>query len=112
MTAKRVWILGGGFALALFSHAVVAQDISAGRQKARRCAGCHGQLGIAVLPNAPNLAGENSIYVELQLKAFRNGDRQHEQMTIVAKRLTDEDIADLAAWFEAIEVTVKAPDLE
>ncbi len=105
-----VW--GGGLALALLSQGVFAQDIAAGREKARRCSVCHGQLGIAELPNAPNLAGENSIYVELQLKAFRDGDRHHEQMSIIAARLSDEDIADLAAWFEAIVVTATAPDLD
>lgn len=112
MTAKRVLVWGGGLVLALLSQVAVAQDIAAGRQKARRCSGCHGQLGIAVAPNAPNLAGENSIYIELQLRAFRDGDRHHEQMTIVASRLSDEDIADLAAWFEAIEVTATAPNLD
>lgn len=112
MTANRALIWGGGLVLALLSHAVMAQDLSAGRQKARRCAGCHGQLGIAVVPNAPNLAGETSLYVAMQLKAFRDGDRVHDQMSIVAKRLSDQDIADLAAWFDAIEVTAKAPDLD
>lgn len=112
MTANRALIWGGGLLLALLSHAAMAQDISAGRLKARRCAGCHGQLGIAVAPNAPNLAGETSLYVAMQLKAFRNGDRTHDQMSIVAKKLSDEDIADLAAWFNAIKVTATAPDLD
>lgn len=112
MTARRVLVWGGGLALALLSQGALAQDAAEGRLKARQCSGCHGQLGIAAIPNAPNLAGEASMYIEAQLKAFRDGDRQHDQMTIVAAKLDDKDIADLAAWFEAIEVTVAAPDLD
>ncbi|MBL1438202.1 MAG: c-type cytochrome [Rhodobacteraceae bacterium] len=110
MTAKLVK-LGGGLLLALLAQNVMAQDISLGRMKAQRCSGCHGPLGLAVAPNAPNLAGEASLYIEMQLRAFRSGDRLHDQMTIVASRLSDEDIADLAAWFQAIQVVATAPDL-
>lgn len=110
--ASKLWgVLGGGLMLALLSSGVFAQDAAIGRLKAQRCSGCHGDLGIAVAPNAPNLAGEHRLYIEKQLRAFRDGDRKHEQMTIVAARLSDEDIADLAAWFEAIEVSATAPDL-
>lgn len=117
MIAKRILLLGGGLALALFAlfsfvQIGLAQDISAGKKKARRCTVCHGPLGIAVVPNAPNLAGESNIYIKIQLRAFRDGSRQHDQMSIIAKRLKDEDIADLAAWFEAIEVTAVAPKLD
>lgn len=111
MTANRASILGGGLLLAFFANTAFAQDISAGYKKSNRCAGCHGPLGIAVIPNAPNLAGEASLYVAMQLKAFRDGSRKHDQMSIIASRLSDEDIADLAAWFSAIEVTATAPDL-
>lgn len=88
-----------------------AQDAKAGRDKARMCTVCHGDLGIAVAPNAPNLAGENAAYIEEQLKAFKSGRRQHEQMSIIASGLSDKDIKNLAAWFSMIKVEATAPDL-
>lgn len=43
------------------------------------------------------------------LNAYRSGKRQHEQMAIVAKQLSDGDIEDLAAWYAALKVTVTEP---
>ena len=63
------------------------------------CVGCHGEDGIALVENVPNLAGENSVYLETQLKAFRNGQREHEVMTPIATELTDEELAEVADWF-------------
>ena len=105
-------LTGGGLLLALLSTPLAAQDISAGRLAARQCAGCHGQLGLAEIPNAPNLAGESSLYITAQLKAFRDGVRVHDQMSIIAEGLSEQDISDLAAWFAAIKVTVTAPEIE
>ena len=59
---------------------------------------------------APHIAGESRIYLETQLKAFRSGKRQHEIMSVVAGQLSDEDIADLAAWYSSIEFTVTMPE--
>jgi cytochrome c553 len=85
-------------------------DPRAGRRLAGGlCAVCHGTNGIAVQADAPNLAGQNPIYVAIQLRAYRDGRRQHEQMAIIARGLTDEQISDLAAWFAAIEVSVNVP---
>ncbi len=86
-----------------------AADIAAGRKKAAMCATCHGRDGIAVVPDAPNLAGDSPIYLEAQLKAFKSGERKHEQMSIIAQSLSDEDIGNLAAWFSAIKVTATLP---
>jgi cytochrome c553 len=44
-----------------------------------------------------------------QLRAYRSGERRHEIMAVIAKPLTDTDIADLAAWFSSIKVEAKAP---
>lgn len=89
---------------------VQAADPSAGRALARQCQACHGLDGIAQIPIAPNLAGESRIYIETQLKAFRSGKREHEIMSVVAKGLSDKDISNLAAWYEAIQVTATMPD--
>jgi len=89
--------------------AAQAGDAKLGRQKAAACQLCHGIDGIAKMPMAPNLAGENEIYLEAQLKAFRSGQRQHEIMSVVAKQLSDDDIANLAAWYSSIKISVTMP---
>ncbi|MDX1800124.1 MAG: cytochrome c [Marinobacter sp.] len=85
-------------------------DPAAGRKLAGQCKTCHGLDGIAKIPIAPNLAGESQIYIQNQLKAFRSGKRQHEMMSVVARDLTDKQIADVAAWYESIKVTATLPE--
>jgi cytochrome c553 len=88
----------------------VADDVAAGRLKAEAaCALCHGANGVSTLPNAPNLAGQQAIYLSEQLKNYRSGKRQSEVMNLIAKPLTDPEIAQLAAWYSAVKVTVEAP---
>ena len=81
-----------------------ADDIAAGESRARACAVCHGPLGIAVAPEAPNLAGQPASYLSAQLHAYRGGTRQHAVMSVMAKSLTDDDITQLAAWFSSLRV--------
>jgi cytochrome c553 len=73
------------------------------------CAVCHGVDGIGKNPDVPNLAGESPQYIQKQLKAFRSGARQHDQMSIIAKDLSDNDIANVADWFASLKITVKLP---
>lgn len=85
-------------------------DAAAGKKLAQqRCAVCHGVDGLAKMPIAPHLAGENEVYIQTQLKAFRTGKRVHEMMSVVAKELSDDQIADLAAWYASIKITVTMP---
>ena len=70
---------------------------------------CHGLNGVATLPNAPHLAGQQAIYLIEQMKNYRSGKRQNEVMNLIAKPLTDAEIAQLSAWYSAIKVTVEAP---
>jgi cytochrome c553 len=109
MIRSMVWAgLLAGAALAA-SHADAA-DAQAGKKKAAMCAVCHGIDGLSKNPDAPNLAGNNANYIMKQLHAFQSGARQHEQMTIVAQSLNEDDIANLAAWYSSIQVTVKLPE--
>jgi cytochrome c553 len=95
----------------LGSSSVRAADAAAGRALAEQvCAVCHGVNGIAKVPDAPNLAGESAVYTTTQLKAFRSGERQHQQMSIIAQGLSDEDIANVAAWYAGLKVTVEMPE--
>ena len=48
--------------------------------------------------------------IEKQLKAFRSGKREHEMMSLVARNLTDQQISDLAAWYQSIEIKAKMPE--
>jgi cytochrome c553 len=90
--------------------ALQAADAAAGRQKAAMCQTCHGIDGVGKLPDVPHIAGENTEYLVSQLDAFRSGERQHEQMSIIASGLSDEDIADLSAWYSSIQFTVTVPE--
>lgn len=98
-------------ALAILAAAAPAQagDAAAGKVKAGQCKTCHGIDGIAKIPIAPHIAGENEIYLETQLKAFRSGKREHEIMNVVAKGLSNADIVDLAAWYASIKITAQMP---
>ena len=88
---------------------VAAQDLAAGKAKAQSCSMCHGANGLSQMPGAPNLAGQTAIYVSEQLKNYRNGKRTNEIMSVIAKPLTDDEIANLAAWFESIKIQVTSP---
>ncbi|ACP21552.1 cytochrome c-554 (plasmid) [Sinorhizobium fredii NGR234] len=89
----------------------IAGDPAAGKKIVGQCATCHGQDGVGRMPDVPNLAGESTIYLTKELNAYRSGERDHPQMSIIAKGLSDEQIADLAAWYAALKVTVEMPDL-
>ena len=71
------------------------------------CVSCHGTNGISVLLEAPNLAGEVNIYIDTQLKAYRNGKRNHEIMSEIAADMTDEQIRAVADWFAQIELEIE-----
>jgi cytochrome c553 len=89
---------------------VLAGDAAAARAKARTlCQNCHGEDGVAVIPGAANLSGQQKEYLLQQLRAYRSGSRQNAQMSIVAKTLTDADIENLADWYSAIKITVEMP---
>lgn len=64
---------------------------------------------MSTLPNAPHLAGQPAVYLEEQLRNYRSGQRRHEVMAVVAKPLSDADIADLAAWYASIRVEATPP---
>lgn len=91
-------------AVCLLPGAARAGDAAKGRAKAGECAACHGASGISTAPDAPHLAGQPEDYLVAQLRAYRSGKRAHEAMALVAKGLTDADIANLAAWFSSIPV--------
>ena len=90
----------------LAGQGATAQSNPAGRAKAQLCAACHGPLGIAAMPNTPNLAGQPEQYLVEQLKAYRSGKRAHDIMSLIAKPLTDDEIATVSAWYATLKVQV------
>jgi cytochrome c553 len=89
--------------LAATSHAAFAAgDVKVGRAKATACAACHGIDGMSKLPEAPNLAGQTEEYLVKALNDFRSGERKNEMMSMMAKTLSDADVANLAAYYHSL----------
>ncbi|HEY3067148.1 MAG TPA: c-type cytochrome [Methylomirabilota bacterium] len=101
----RRWALGAAVIVAglvaLSAGRLPAADPDAGKQKAETCAACHGPGGVASMTGTPSLAGMPAFYTHWQLIMFRDGRRRDPQMSPLAERLTDTDMADLAAYYAA-----------
>lgn len=106
MTLRVAVLLLGGL---LPAGAASPQDAEAGRAVAGMCRTCHGIDGYASIPIAPHIGGEPASYIEAQLRAFRDGSREHEMMSVVAAGLSDQQIADVAAWYAAQRATATLP---
>jgi len=94
-------------AAASIATPVAAQDAVAGGRRAVACQACHGMDGLSRLPDAPHLAGQPAPYLERALRAYRDGERRNEVMSIAARPLSDQDIRDLAAYYASIQISVK-----
>jgi cytochrome c553 len=73
-----------------------------GRAKAQEvCVACHGEQGVSVAPQYPNLAGQSGAAIYKQLSDYRSGSRTNQLMTDIAKALDEATLADVAAYFAA-----------
>jgi len=79
--------------------ASAAGNADSGKAKAATCAGCHGMDGNSPSPQFPKLAGQHEAYIVEQLKAFKAGTRQNPIMAGMAAPLSEQDMADLGAYF-------------
>ncbi|MFQ5755311.1 MAG: c-type cytochrome [Acidiferrobacterales bacterium] len=77
-------------------------DVAAGKQKSATCAGCHGVDGKGKAPN-PALAGLEQRYIVHQLEDYKSGARQNPTMKMFASQLSDQDMADVAAYFASLK---------
>ena len=77
-------------------------DAAAGEAKAAMCGGCHGADGKGVEPNPPLTGLEPAYFVE-QLQAYKSGARPHDMMKSMVSALSDEDMADLAAYYATLQ---------
>ena len=84
-------------------------DVATGRRKALQCQTCHGLDGLSKLPEAPHLAGQPEQYLVKSLNEYRSGARKNDMMSLVAPALSDQDVADLAAYYAAIEISATPP---
>jgi cytochrome c553 len=110
MKQFRCWLMVALAILPLVANAPAgAGDVATGRRKALACQTCHGLDGLSKLPEAPHIAGQPERYLVKSLEEYRKGERKDEMMTLVAKGLSDQDIADLAAYYGAIEITATPP---
>ncbi|RRZ88178.1 cytochrome c [Erwinia sp. 198] len=83
----------------------LAGNAQSGQQKAASCQGCHGAAGKAAAPY-PNLAGQNADYLDHALHAYQKGERsggQAEVMKAFVAGLSDEDMADLSAYYAGLK---------
>ncbi len=95
-------LLGLVASAALFAATANAGDIEAGKAKSTACAACHGSTGISPTPIWPNLAGQKEQYLLAQLKAFKDGTRKNAQMAPMVAGLSEEDMANLAAYYASL----------
>ena len=99
---KKVVFVSGVIISLCSAGVAVAGDAAAGKSKAAVCAACHGPNGISLIPIYPNLKGQKSAYTVKQLKAFRDKTRAGPVMAGITAGLTDEDIDNLAAYYESL----------
>ncbi|MGB0867392.1 MAG: c-type cytochrome [Granulosicoccaceae bacterium] len=76
-------------------------DASAGEGKAQTCAACHGPGGNSTIPINPKLAGQYESYLAYALTSYKDGTRKNPIMGAQVAALSEQDIADLAAYFAA-----------
>jgi cytochrome c553 len=105
----RALIVSLAVLVACSTFAEAGGDAALGKKVMLKCQVCHGKDGLAKVPDAPNIAGQKQVYLVKALTAFKAGERKNEQMTVVTKGLSDEDIANVAAYYSSIKIAVEVP---
>lgn len=91
---------------------VLKGDVEKGQALSGTCVACHGMDGNSVNPIWPNLAGQHEAYLDRQIKLFRDGQRQNALMEPMVSGLSDQDVADLAAYFSSKQQKLQAANPE
>ena len=90
-----------------------AQDAKAGEKKAAMCIGCHGipdyKASFPEIYRVPMIAGQGAKYIVSALTGYKKGDRKHPSMRAIATSLSDQDMADLAAFYSTQAKAEPAP---
>lgn len=98
---KNALLLALVLCVLIVPDALAAGNINAGKNKAIHCQVCHGKGGLSFNPLYPILAGQHAQYIVKQLKAFQSKERTNPIMNEIAAPLSDEDMKDLAAFFNS-----------
>jgi len=81
----------------------IVANPKAAPNKIEQCIGCHGipeyKTAFPEVYQVPMIGGQSAKYIEAALQAYKKGDRKHPQMTPTARVLSDQDIADIAAYY-------------
>jgi cytochrome c553 len=89
-------------------------DAAAGAKKNALCIGCHGikgyHIGFPEVHQVPKISGQGAGYIKSALHAYKAGERKHPSMRTIASSLSDQDMADLAAYYESTGTGVGLPD--
>lgn len=104
---KKTWTTLFGLTVALATGTALAQDIQgnaqAGAGKVAMCIGCHSipgyQASFPEVHKVPMISGQGAGYISAALHAYQKGERRHPTMRGIADTLTDQDIADVAAFY-------------
>lgn len=103
MQGRRSLIAAALLSSFALSAAALDGDADAAREKVSMCIGCHGIPGYRTtfphVYHVPKLGGQHPAYIVKALQAYRAGERSHPTMQGVAASLSDQDIADLAAYY-------------
>ena len=100
-----IMVGAAGLMFAASASAPAAGDAAAGQRKNAMCEGCHGIPGYKTaypsVYNVPKLGGQHAGYMVKALQAYKSGGRSHPTMRAIAADLSDQDMADLAAYYAA-----------
>jgi len=106
---KKLQVLSISLALASATSILHAEsNINAGKEKSASCSSCHGDDGNSMVATFPKLAQQHSSYLAQQLQAFKDGTRNDPMMSPMAKSLSDDDIADISAYYAAQKISENA----
>ncbi len=98
----KMWLVPVSIVLAMAVTGVqAAGDAAAGKEKSAVCVACHGPDGNSPNPIWPKLAGQHPSYIVKQLQDFKAGKRKNDLMSPMAAPLSEEDVANLAAYFSS-----------
>ena len=105
--ASLAMVVSCAFASTGFAADAPVGNAEAAKSKVSMCIGCHGIPGYrASFPevySVPMIAGQNDAYIQAALRAYASAERTHPTMDAIAKSLSDQDVADLAAYYSKLK---------
>ena len=111
--ANALIALSLGLGVAARAQDAKPGDAAAGEKKIAMCEGCHNlpryQASFPEIYKVPMIAGQNAKYIASALAAYRKGERKHPTMRAIAGSLSDQDIADVAAYYAQLGGAAGSP---